>query len=131
MKQRCTNPNRPDYQRYGGRGISICFEWEDNYLEFREWALRTGYTDDLSIDRIDVDGNYCPENCRWVPMKIQANNTRRNRYLSFHGESKTISEWADTLGLTYSSMQHRIDRGWSMDRIVTVPMREVMSHATT
>ena len=77
MRQRCNNPNRSDYKRYGGRGIKICDEWND-YNTFRDWALSNGYADNLSIDRIDVNGNYEPSNCRWVDAKTQAQNKEKN-----------------------------------------------------
>lgn len=79
MKQRCSNPNKPFYQDYGGRGIRVCNEWLESYLEFRDWAIRSGYDDTLQIDRIDVNGNYEPSNCRWVTTYQQSANRRKNR----------------------------------------------------
>lgn len=75
MRQRCNDPNRKDYSNYGGRGVKVCPEWDD-YQVFRSWSLANGYADNLSIDRIDVNGSYCPDNCRWVDAKAQARNRR-------------------------------------------------------
>lgn len=122
MRNRCRNKNRPDWKRYGGKGITICPEWDD-YAVFREWALSNGYNDNLTIDRIDSNGNYCPENCRWVDYKVQANNISRNHIIEYQGEKKTMAEWADYFGLSYSAMQHRVERGWSMDRIASQKQR--------
>ena len=123
MRQRCNNPKRKDYPRYGGRGISICPEWND-YKSFRSWALSNGYADNLSIDRIDVNGNYEPSNCRWADATIQANNARRNRIIEFEGKRYTMAEFARTNKLSYSALQHRLDRGWSIERIITTPQKE-------
>jgi len=79
MRQRCNNPNHKDYSNYGGRGISVCPEW-DEYTAFRNWAISAGYKEGLTIDRINVDGNYTPENCRWIPLSEQMKNRRTSRW---------------------------------------------------
>lgn len=97
MKQRCNNPNSHKYPRYGGRGISICPEWNcrEGLAAFGEWALKNGYADNLTLDRIDNDGDYTPQNCRWVDLKKQSNNRSDNDYITFNGETHTLSEWAE------------------------------------
>lgn len=127
MRSRCHNKNHPQYKDYGGRGISVCNEWND-FRVFREWALSNGYVDrnnrdDCSIDRIDVNGNYDPSNCRWTNRKVQMNNRRANVFLTYKGETKTLSQWADALGICYSTFMSRYDRGLSIERIVTTPVR--------
>lgn len=124
MRRRCYDPSNKRYAQYGGRGIKICPEWDD-YAVFRSWAMSNGYRDDLTIDRIDVNGDYCPENCRWSTTTEQMNNMTRNRIISFCGKSMTMSEWARELGISYSTMNHRVQRGWSMDRISNTPERRV------
>ena len=84
MKDRCYNPNKKEYHNYGGRGITICDEWRDDFQEFHDWAFTNGYDENAprgacTLDRIDVNGNYCTENCRWVDMKTQNNNRRNNK----------------------------------------------------
>lgn len=108
MRARCLNPNNHEYENYGGRGIKICDEWlvENGIKNFYEWANQNGYVEDAktgscTIDRIDVDGDYCPENCRWVTQKVQANNTRTNVMIEHKGETHSISEWADILRIDY------------------------------
>lgn len=117
MKDRCTNPNSVSYSNYGGRGITICDEWRNNFLSFYNWSIENGYADNLSIDRIDVNGNYEPENCRWADAKTQANNARRNHTLTYHGKTMTISQWADEKGMSYSKLKSRINKcGWSVEK---------------
>lgn len=122
MKQRCYNPQEKCFERYGGRGITVCEEWQ-SFEPFFEWAVTHGYTDDLTIDRIDNDGDYCPENCRWATRKEQTNNYSRNHRVTYDGETHTVAEWGEILRLPKSVMYDRIRRGWSMERIATTPMR--------
>jgi hypothetical protein len=105
IKQRCENPKNDNYIYYGERGIKICKEWHD-YTLFKSWALQNGYNDNLSIDRIDVNGNYEPSNCQWVTMKVQANNTRWNNNITWHGETKTRTQWAEYFGILPSSLDN-------------------------
>lgn len=117
MIQQCENKNTTNYMNYGGRGISVCPEWH-NYMVFKEWALSNGYADNLSVDRIDVNGNYCPENCRWTTMKEQNNNKRNNLFITINGETKTAAEWADKNGIPRTAVYARLERG--MDAIIAV-----------
>jgi hypothetical protein len=120
LRQRCTNPNDRAYKRYGGRGIKVCQEW-NNYISFREWALENGYADNLTIDRIDNNGDYCPENCRWVNMKIQCNNRQSNHFITCRGETHTLSEWSDIVGLQSLTILARIRKGWDEESAVFLP----------
>lgn len=110
MRQRCENKNNPRYDSYGGRGITVCDDWND-FENFRDWSLSHGYADDLSIDRRDNNQDYSPENCRWADRVAQQNNRRVNRYFTYAGETKTITEWSRYLGVSYSTLWYRIDRG--------------------
>lgn len=110
MKKRCERENDRAYKWYGERGIKVCLEWlgENGFQNFYDWSMANGYSDGLSIDRIDNNGNYEPSNCRWVTMKMQANNTRRNIIVAYNGETKTLSELCDKYNLKYEIMYHRI-----------------------
>lgn len=119
MKKRCYTPNEGAYKYYGARGISVCDEWKNNFFAFKEWAIKTGYNDGLTIDRIDVNGNYSPSNCRWATRKEQANNTRRNRILTFNGKSMNIAEWSKETGIKQNTILYRIKRNWSVERALT------------
>ena len=123
MKKRCYNKKYFQFQHYGGRGIKICDEWLDNFMNFYNWAMTNGYTDELTIDRIDVNGNYEPSNCRWVTPHQQSNNTRTNRLITYNNKTHTMAEWAKITGLTYSAIQHRLDRNWSIEKTLTTPQK--------
>lgn len=109
MKNRCHNPDVDGYNNYGGRGIKVCEEWQD-FVPFKEWALANGYDDTLTLDRIDVNGNYEPSNCRWVSIKVQANNKRNNHLVTYKGMTKTISQWAEEYGIKYGTLLARLTR---------------------
>lgn len=122
MKTRCNNPNVDSYKHYGGRGIKVCDDWND-YLAFKRWALNNGYVDGLSIDRIDNDGDYCPQNCRWANNVEQGNNRRNNHILTFNGVSKTMAEWARESGIKYHTLKRRINNyGYSVEDAITKPV---------
>lgn len=122
MHERCEYEKHPHYNSYGGRGISVCAEWSE-YIPFAKWAFRNGYADDLSIDRIDVDGMYEPDNCRWVTMKEQANNKRTNRIVVYEGYGYTLTELAEFIGLNKTTLKKRLDSGWSVEDAVNRPIR--------
>lgn len=110
MKTRCCNPNNHNYKGYGDRGITICDEWLHNSKSFYKWALNNGYADNLSIDRIDNNKGYCPENCRWATRKEQNNNQRTNRLITYQGKTLTLKQWCDLLGLNYGSVKSRLNK---------------------
>ena len=120
MKQRCNNKNAWAYKYYGAKGIRVCDEWQSDYLSFKRWSEENGYVEGLTIDRINTNGDYSPQNCRWVTRKDQANNQTTTIHIEYNGTSKTLHEWADCLGINPTTLYHRIyKRGWSIDRAFT------------
>lgn len=119
MKTRCYNKNHIHYNDYGGRGITVCEEWKDDFKAFADWAMSNGYADNLTIDRIDANGNYEPSNCEWKCMKEQSNNRRNNIIITYNGITKTIPQWADETGINYNTLRRRIERGWDIERAFT------------
>ena len=107
LKKRCLNEKASNYKNYGGRGISICNDWLE-YESFKLWSLSNGYTDELTIDRIDVNGDYEPNNCRWVTHTVQANNRRNNTFYEIDGIKHTLAEWAKLYYLKYKSLYKQI-----------------------
>lgn len=122
MVNRCTNPNNPAYQRYGGRGITVCDEWRD-FMTFYKWAIENGYNDTLEIDRIDNDGGYNPENCRWATVIVQGNNKSNNRLFEIGGEIDTLANIARKYSINYKALHNRIRHGWNIERAISQPFR--------
>lgn len=123
MKQRCTNPKDHDYSRYGGRGITICAEWM-HFEAFKEWASANGYRDDLTIDRINVHGNYDPTNCRWATVKEQNSNKSNARLLTYNGKTQSITAWAEELGIDRHRIFQRLQQGWNTERALTESLHQ-------
>lgn len=124
MRNRCNRSNTPHYKNYGNRGISICDKWANSFENFQDWALANGYQEGLEIDRIDNDGDYCPENCRWATRKEQHNNKRNNRSLTFNGKTQNLGQWADELGINRMTLTWRLSKEWSVEEILNKPIRK-------
>lgn len=123
MHARCEYKKHPQFHNYGGRGISVCEEWSE-YIPFAKWAFRNGYANGLSIDRIDPDGGYTPDNCRWATMKEQANNKRTNRIVVYDDHEYTLTELAEKIGMNKTTLKERLNLGWSIEKAVEKPIRE-------
>ena len=122
MKARCGNPNHKSYNNYGGRGIKVCDEWVSDFGLFYEWAMKNGYDEcadfsECTIDRINTNGNYEPDNCRFTTMKKQCNNRRNTVFISFNDEIHSISEWAEITGIKYSTLYYRLKHGCSLEDV--------------
>lgn len=123
MNYRCYNAKTKGYEDYGGRGIKVCNEWRNSFQLFKEWSIKNGYKHGLSLDRIDVNGDYEPNNCRWVEWRLQARNKRNTVYLTAFGETKPFTEWLETCatGMSEFTIRSRIKRGWSAEEALTTP----------
>lgn len=119
MKRRCYTKSHIEYKRYGARGIIVCDEWNNDFEKFYEWSMKNGYNDNLSIDRIDVNGNYEPSNCRWVTMKEQQNNRRNNHCITYCGKTMTTKQFSEKYNMNYSTLITRLSRGWSVEKIIS------------
>lgn len=132
IKQRCKNPQSYAYKNYGGRGITICKEWNNDFKAFSDWSYANGYTTEnrtsektkLTIDRINNDGNYEPSNCRWVTRSHQCKNKRNNKVILYHGKSLCLVDWCKELNLHYTTISGRISRGWSIEKSFETPTKK-------
>lgn len=121
MKKRCYNPRNKRYANYGARGISVCEEWRTNFQAFYDWAINNGYRDTLTLDRLDVNDNYKPSNCRWATRVEQMRNTTRNHYVTAFGETKTIAEWSEVFGVKQDIIKDRLNKlHWSPEDAVSI-----------
>ena len=124
MRNRCFNSNNKSFVYYGGRGISVCDEWNE-FLNFEKWAIQNGFEENLTLDRIDVNGNYEPENCRWISQKEQMRNTRSNHLLTYNGYTKTMAEWSEITGIPYATLKQRINKyNYSVEKALTKPVKK-------
>lgn len=123
IKQRCLNKNNPNYKNYGGRGITICNEWVNDFVKFQQWSIENGYKKGLNIDRINNDKGYSPENCRFITYTENQNNKRTNTYIEFNNEINTIANWAKKLNMNPRTLVTRLDTlHWSVERALTTPV---------
>lgn len=127
MVHRCYDPNNQKYYAYGARGIKVCDEWHNDYDTFYKWAIENGYELGLWIERIDNDGNYCPENCKWATRKEQMRNTRRTKYITYKGETHSLAEWCENLNLYYPTINSRLNKGWSIEKSFETPTEKTFN----
>lgn len=123
MKSRCYLPTFSRYEFYGGRGITICDEWLNSFQSFYDWAINNGYDSNLLLGRIDINGDYEPNNCRWVDRSVQNNNTRKNHYYTYNGETKSIAAWAKQYKIHRCVLNNRLRRGWTFEDAIKEPTR--------
>jgi hypothetical protein len=124
MKYRCYSKNAINYERYGGRGIKVCQEWQDDFKNFYDWAIDNGYNDTLSIDRIDNNEDYKPSNCRWLTNKEQAQNRRSNFNITLDNKTQCLTKWAEEYNIDGSAVRDRIARGWSFEKAIKTKSRK-------
>ena len=118
-KDRCYNKKHLHYKNYGGRGIAVCDEWKNNFQTFYDWAFNNGYSEKLTLDRIDNNGNYEPNNCHWVTSKQQSRNKRNNHLITYKGKSHCIAEWADIFNVSYDSLYQRLyTRQFCLEKVI-------------
>lgn len=122
MVDRCENPKSYNYSKYGKRGIRVCEEWKTNKIAFFEWAFANGYSEELTIDRIDNSKGYFPSNCRWITYQEQNNNRRSNRHETIDGVTHTVAEWSRISGISQSTIGDRLRKGWKPKDAVFKPL---------
>lgn len=129
MKARCYSPSNGNFKNYGARGITVCQEWLDDFMAFHTWAIEKGYDEKAprgiyTLERMDNDGPYSPENCRWATIREQSLNKRDTVRLTYNGETLLVHKWASKTGLSAERIRKRISKGWSVERALTEPIHE-------
>lgn len=117
MRNRCLNQKTPDYKYYGERGIEICKDW-NSFVCFEKWAINNGYTEELTLDRIDVNRNYCPSNCRWVTRKVQSNNKRNLHLIEYKGEIRTLTQWSELLSIPIATLYRYLKSEKTLEKAI-------------
>ena len=122
MHCRCYYPSTNQYKNYGGKGIKVCDEWQhiEGFINFYNWAMKNGYDETLTLDRIDNNKDYCPENCRWETPKNQSNHRTNNVFYTFNGETKTSKQWCDEYNINQTTFNDRLKRGWKLEQALTI-----------
>ena len=131
MKERCYNEKNIKYKDYGGRGIKICEDWLSDFAKFYDWSVNNGYNDELTLDRIDFNGNYEPKNCHWATQQEQQNNRRDNVHINVNGKDFTISQLARLIKSKPASVAYRLKHGWSIDDIINKPFENTKERLIT
>lgn len=127
MYCRCYYPSTNQYKNYGGKGIKVCEEWKyaQGFINFYNWAINNGYSDELTIDRIDNEKDYSPENCRWLTLKEQSNHRTNNRVIEYNGIKHTLSEWCEIYNINPVTFSDRLKRGWTLEQALTISTKGV------
>ena len=125
MRSRCNNPNTKEYHRYGGKGIKVCGEWND-YFVFRDWAYQNGYADNLTIDRMDNNGDYCPENCKWSTLVEQQQNRCTSHMITYNGRTQNLTLWAKEYNMPRDRLKRRLQLGWPFEEAIRKPLKGVI-----
>lgn len=121
MKSRCYNRKTSNYRLYGGKGVTVCDEWLSDFVAFMNWSMANGYADNLTIDRINPNGNYSPDNCRWTTQKVQCNHFSRNRMITYKDKTQSLTMWCEELSLPYSMIKRRLYKGESIENAFERP----------
>lgn len=128
MKRRCYNENDKDYKNYGGRGISVCDEWKEDFVEFLYWSLKHGWEEGLTIERRNYNGDYCPDNCCYIPMSEQSKNRSCVTRIEFEGETHSISEWARIKNINRSTLKERLkSKNYTLAEALNAPVNKNLS----
>ena len=122
MYCRCYYSTTNQFKNYGGKGIKVCEDWKhcQGFVNFYNWAINNGYSDKLTLDRIDNEKDYCPENCRWSTLKEQSNHRTNNVFYKYKGETKTSKQWCDEYGISQTTLNDRLKRGWTLEQALTI-----------
>lgn len=120
MYCRCYYPATNQFKNYGGKGIKVCEEWKKDFVKFYNWAMENGYQENLTLDRVDNEKDYCPLNCRWKTPKEQSNHRTNNVYYTFNGETKTSKQWCEIYGVSQTTLLDRLKRGWTLEQALTI-----------